>query len=173
MKREWLRTLASLDVGAVARSAGKVGLLHAIEDRPGVDISQLWTPSLRVGSAREVRQQQTEQQEVSFQWKNPDFLFRNPGFLLRNPDFLLKNVGFMTKQEERWTGDRGRGRWSSQLKILVFVVGVLQAAGVYSGWLGGETLSLLARRRDGWSRCGSTGAAAVCHEASSARWSGL
>ena len=32
--------------------------------------------------------------QVSFQWKDPDFLFRNPDFVIRNPDFLLKNVEF-------------------------------------------------------------------------------
>ena len=32
-------------------------------------------------------------EQVSFQWKNPDFL-------LRNPDFRLKNVDFIIKQEK-------------------------------------------------------------------------
>ena len=31
--------------------------------------------------------------EVSFQWKNPDFLLRNPDFLLKNVDFILKTGG--------------------------------------------------------------------------------
>ena len=35
--------------------------------------------------------------EVSFQWKNPDFLLKNSDFLSRNPDFLLKNVDFRLK----------------------------------------------------------------------------
>ena len=29
-------------------------------------------------------------EQVSFQWKNPDFLLKNPDFLLKNPDFLMK-----------------------------------------------------------------------------------
>ena len=33
--------------------------------------------------------------EVSFQWKNPNFL-------LKNPDFLLKNVDFIINSEHRW-----------------------------------------------------------------------
>ena len=32
-------------------------------------------------------------QEVSFQWKNPDFLFKNPDFLLKNVDFILFKKG--------------------------------------------------------------------------------
>ena len=36
-------------------------------------------------------------EQVSFQWKNPDFLFRNPDFPIQNPDFLLKNVEFIIK----------------------------------------------------------------------------
>jgi len=72
-----------------------------------VDISQLWTPSLRVGSAREARQQAEQEQHAA--------------------------------EEEKKRG------WSARLKILAFVLGVLQAAGIYSGWLGGETLALLVR----------------------------
>ena len=40
-------------------------------------------------------------QEVSFQWKNPDFLSRNPDFPSRNPDFLLKNVDFIIYKKHR------------------------------------------------------------------------
>ena len=29
-------------------------------------------------------------EQVSFQWKNPDFLFKNPDFLLKNVDFVTK-----------------------------------------------------------------------------------
>ena len=29
-------------------------------------------------------------EEVSLQWKNPDFLFKNPDFLLKNVDFIIK-----------------------------------------------------------------------------------
>ena len=32
--------------------------------------------------------------EVSFQWKNPDFLLKSPDFLIRNPNFLLKKCWF-------------------------------------------------------------------------------
>ena len=28
-------------------------------------------------------------QQVSFQWKNPDFLLKNPDFLLKNVDFII------------------------------------------------------------------------------------
>ena len=38
--------------------------------------------------------------QVSFQWKNPDFLLRNPDFLLRNPDFLLRNPDFLLKNDD-------------------------------------------------------------------------
>ena len=34
-------------------------------------------------------------EQVSFQWKNPDFLFKDPDFQLKNPDFQLKNVDFL------------------------------------------------------------------------------
>ena len=36
-------------------------------------------------------------QQVSFQWKNPDFLLKNPDFLLKSPDFLFKNLDFLLK----------------------------------------------------------------------------
>ena len=35
-------------------------------------------------------QSDKSREQVSFQWKNPDFLLRNPDFLLRNVDFLIK-----------------------------------------------------------------------------------
>ena len=38
-------------------------------------------------------------EQVSFQWKNPDFPLMNPDLLIRNLDFLLKNVGFIIKAE--------------------------------------------------------------------------
>ena len=34
-------------------------------------------------------------EQVSLQWKNPDFLLKNPDFLLKTVDFLLKNVVFI------------------------------------------------------------------------------
>ena len=36
--------------------------------------------------------------QVSFQWKNPDFLLKNPYILLKNPDFLLNDVDIVIKQ---------------------------------------------------------------------------
>ena len=35
------------------------------------------------------------QNQVSFQWKNPDFLLKNVNFLLKNVNFLLKYVNFV------------------------------------------------------------------------------
>ena len=39
-------------------------------------------------------------EEVSFQWKNPDFLSRNPDFLSRNPDFLSRNPDFLSRNPD-------------------------------------------------------------------------
>ena len=33
-------------------------------------------------------------QQVSFQWKNPDFLVKNPDFLLKNVDFVMKQNNY-------------------------------------------------------------------------------
>ena len=39
----------------------------------------------------------SQQCQVSFQRKNPDFLLKNPDFLLKNSDFLLRNPGFLLR----------------------------------------------------------------------------
>ena len=41
-------------------------------------------------------------EEVSLQWKNPDFP-------LKNPDFLLKHVGFIIKQFKLWLVGYSKG----------------------------------------------------------------
>ena len=39
------------------------------------------------------RKEGEQQEQVSFQWKNPEFpILKNPDVLLRNRDFRLKNV---------------------------------------------------------------------------------
>ena len=42
----------------------------------------------------------SQQCQVSFQRKNPDFLLKNPDFLLKNSDFLLRNPGFLLKNPD-------------------------------------------------------------------------
>ena len=45
-------------------------------------------------------------EEVSFQWKNPDFLIKNPDFLLNNVDFLIEKQisgGPPAQHEIIWT----------------------------------------------------------------------
>ena len=71
-------------------------LRFALCVRQARDGNCLFVAVARVSGDKRLSQITTNNQ-VSFQWKNPDFLLRNPDLLFRNPDFLLKNVDFVTK----------------------------------------------------------------------------
>ena len=44
--------------------------------------------------------QRERDEEVSFQWKNPDFLLKNPDFLLKSVDFIMKQSPDVEKRTD-------------------------------------------------------------------------
>ena len=50
------------------------------------------SPAADCAAAAAAAKPRKETEEVSFQWKNPDFLIKNAGFLFKNADFMIKMI---------------------------------------------------------------------------------